>query len=370
MKVFCKKLLSVLLCLILLCPVIMTNAYTTDEVTEAASNLIISLEGNYSSVNPDDVGAVSLGKVSWHATRALNLLKTIINANPENAKSILSESLYNEILNSSNWDTRTLNSSEQAEITALLSTEESISAQDNLAYNDVRSYVVHGKSLGITDAKALVFFADLENHLGAVGAERVADSAIASVNRAENVTLDVIYNAAMSDSVAKNNATRRKTVYDYCKTLTFGEVSDAVEYKTGEYKITLSVSSYLTFRSGPSKSYSKITSIPNGTLVTVTEVSGDWGKITYNGTTGWICLLYAKAVEPNKTTATSSDVKGDVDLNGKVEASDARLILRYSAKLEEFSALQKNNGDVNNDGKITASDARTVLRVSAKLETL
>ena len=61
---------------------------------------------------------------------------------------------------------------------------------------------------------------------------------------------------------------------------------------------------------------------------------------------------------------------GDVTLSSGTNAADARLVLRYSAKLEnDFTDTQKRLADINNDGKINAADARLVLRMSAKLET-
>lgn len=61
---------------------------------------------------------------------------------------------------------------------------------------------------------------------------------------------------------------------------------------------------------------------------------------------------------------------GDIDSNGKITASDARMILRVSAKLDKIDDDKMNLADVNGDKKITASDARTVLRMSARLESL
>ena len=58
---------------------------------------------------------------------------------------------------------------------------------------------------------------------------------------------------------------------------------------------------------------------------------------------------------------------GDVDSNGQITASDARLILRYSAKLEKFTDTQILSSDINADGKVTASDARLLLRYVAGL---
>lgn len=59
---------------------------------------------------------------------------------------------------------------------------------------------------------------------------------------------------------------------------------------------------------------------------------------------------------------------GDADGNGVVNAADARLTLRVSAKLESLSDNAKNAADVDNDSRITAADARKILRVVAELE--
>ncbi len=63
---------------------------------------------------------------------------------------------------------------------------------------------------------------------------------------------------------------------------------------------------------------------------------------------------------------------GDVNVDGKITAADARLALRISAKLENYPAVDSvvfKNADVNGDGMITAADARIILRTSAGLVT-
>ena len=59
---------------------------------------------------------------------------------------------------------------------------------------------------------------------------------------------------------------------------------------------------------------------------------------------------------------------GDINNDGKISASDARLVLRAAAKLENFNSSQTDIADVNGDNKITASDARKILRVAAKID--
>lgn len=69
-------------------------------------------------------------------------------------------------------------------------------------------------------------------------------------------------------------------------------------------------------------------------------------------------------------TAFTFILMGDVDGSGKVDATDARLVLRAAAKLDTLDDVKSKAADVNGDGKIDATDARIVLRVSAKLETI
>ncbi len=61
-------------------------------------------------------------------------------------------------------------------------------------------------------------------------------------------------------------------------------------------------------------------------------------------------------------------LKGDINMDGRVTASDARSTLRASAKLDEITDKQALVADVNGDSKITAIDARTILRCAASLE--
>lgn len=61
-------------------------------------------------------------------------------------------------------------------------------------------------------------------------------------------------------------------------------------------------------------------------------------------------------------------VMGDVDRNGTVTAADARLTLRYAAKIEVFSENFPKSADIDRDGSATASDARKILRVAAGID--
>ena len=68
--------------------------------------------------------------------------------------------------------------------------------------------------------------------------------------------------------------------------------AEAATYKTGVYVIVEKQG--LNIRQKPNVSSQKLGAIPNNTKITVTSISGSWGKTEYNKKTGWVCLDYAK----------------------------------------------------------------------------
>lgn len=81
-----------------------------------------------------------------------------------------------------------------------------------------------------------------------------------------------------------------------------------------------------------------------------------------------ICMpAFAEDVSGNETTELSTKA-GDVDLNGRITAADARMILRISAKIETVDSYRMSLADYDCDDSITAQDARYALRESAGLD--
>jgi hypothetical protein len=58
---------------------------------------------------------------------------------------------------------------------------------------------------------------------------------------------------------------------------------------------------------------------------------------------------------------------GDVDQNGKIQAYDAALVLKWLVGLDTLDCQQLSNADVTNDGTVSATDARSILRYVAGL---
>ena len=61
-------------------------------------------------------------------------------------------------------------------------------------------------------------------------------------------------------------------------------------------------------------------------------------------------------------------IKGDANADSKINASDARTILRIAARLEQPDEITKEAADIDSDGKVTSAEARSVLRFAAKLQ--
>ncbi len=69
------------------------------------------------------------------------------------------------------------------------------------------------------------------------------------------------------------------------------EYDKTAKKSVGTYKNN-NINDCMNIRNGAGKNYTKIGSMPAGTSVYVSETNGNWGKCTYNGVTGWVCLDY------------------------------------------------------------------------------
>ena len=68
-------------------------------------------------------------------------------------------------------------------------------------------------------------------------------------------------------------------------------------------------------------------------------------------------------------TEEPSILLGDIDLDGKVETTDARFILRLSAGMEAVTEDVLALADMNSDGIVSVEDAVLALKAAAKVET-
>lgn len=219
------KIVSSLMAIILIItayPLTVSASPSFNQMVNAATEIIMSNEGNYTTVVKNDMGALSIGKICWHATNALNLLKDIVTMNPSQAVNILGASLYNEIVTSTYWESRIATQEEANAISVLLSTSESRYIQDKTAWKYVSDYINHGISLGITEPEALVFFADYENQNGMTGAKNFYNQTLSTYGK---VNLATLYECS-----SKN--WRRTKTYNYCVMLNWNSFEDTPSYET------------------------------------------------------------------------------------------------------------------------------------------
>jgi lysozyme family protein len=175
------------------------------KLVSVALPIIFSNEGNYGSVNKDDNGAVSIGKIQWHGNRALNLLKRIVKADRTEAISRLGQDLYYEIVRSNNWSRRIVSKTEAMDISYLLSTAKAKAIQDQQAVDDVTAYIKAGMKF-MKDGKALIYFADIYNQSPA--------AAVRIGKKVKKASLDTIHACALNDEVIHNYSARRYKVYN------------------------------------------------------------------------------------------------------------------------------------------------------------
>ncbi|MEE1066078.1 MAG: dockerin type I repeat-containing protein [Acutalibacteraceae bacterium] len=76
-----------------------------------------------------------------------------------------------------------------------------------------------------------------------------------------------------------------------------------------------------------------------------------------------LCALLVLGIILTSSFTVFAATAGDVNSDGKINSSDALLILQYSVGSNP-SGFNKNIADMNSDGKINASDALTVLQIA------
>lgn len=384
------------------------SAVSVDEMTKAAVQIISRSEGTYGTINPNDNGAVSIGMLQWHADRALQLMRSIANADTGSAQSILGSSFYNDVMNASNWNSRTFSSAESTAASNLLTTAAGKSKQDALAYSDVQGYISAGQNLGISNAGVLVYYAELYNR-GMGVAKRILNAA-AGGGSYSNVTLSKLHTTALANS-SSYYTDRLNNAYNTIVSLGWGDASvsgggdngsgggsvdtsDFSESYAGTYTVT---ASSLNVRSTPSTSGAKVGVLPNGAQVTVTSANGSWAAVSYNGISGYCSMDYLKqnaaqttapaettttTAETTTTTASQQDTEpaettpidmnrvdeayvslyGDVNCDGTIDILDAVLLQKYLNGSVQLNYTQLANSDCQKDSQLDITDVTVLMQ--------
>lgn len=164
-------------------------------------------------------------------------------------------------------------------------------------------------------------------------------------------------------------------------------------YKTGNYKVNVTSGVYLRRSIGTQST--ALCLVPFNSSLTIDLVSANWGRTSYNGNTGWICMEYitytdsvsttpavtttvttttskatttttaAKTTAKTTTSATTSLplIKGDVNRDGKFTKRDLILLNNYIADPETASFDERYVMDVNYDTLIDEKDSVYLLKI-------
>ncbi|MBP3905752.1 MAG: phage tail family protein [Peptostreptococcaceae bacterium] len=135
---------------------------------------------------------------------------------------------------------------------------------------------------------------------------------------------------------------------------------------TNNYKITANPS--LRLRSGRGTKYSTLTTIKKGTTVKITDIKSNWGKVTYNGKTGYVSMQYvqkvstAKSVAPivdenDSTTVTAEDRLGKVEVYG-FDENGAKLFKMAMSDTSEYYEYSEPEIQIGN--KVVLDDNKSV----------
>lgn len=183
-------------------------------LAEWVSSIIKEQEGDYGTVNHNDNGAVSLGKIQWHGNNARDLLKEIREADTASFDSIVAKHGATMDLNA-DWTNKIYSkgSSLDNATKEILESVAGKQVQDKKGLEYIDKYIEKGKSLGLTDPKALAYYADLVNQYGMY--HDGINKGIVPTAIKNGGTLDAIYNATINTFSQYRN--RRDSVYNKIK---------------------------------------------------------------------------------------------------------------------------------------------------------
>lgn len=344
----------------------------TGSLLEYTIEVISAEEGNYNSVNPTDV--LSIGLLQWRASRAYNLLVDIRNRNTKSFDSIMSETTIGTYIINGNgepFETLTpasISSAELGLLKNLLDTEESHEAQENLKRNDVNSYIEHGKGLGISDDKVLIYFSDCYNQ-SPKGIGRIGDR----INgQWSTLTLEELHNYALEDIYVKNGTNyglgvyskRRNLVYEKARAYNSSNGNTLGEYVENMVKYALFEATQDRFEGLPESDrgkenfnkYNKWFPSAQGSAwcacfvswcankAGLLHVSGQLGLVPKSvAVSQYLSFYQAENRFGDKSTYTPK--RGDIFINKSNGASHVGIVTGYDSSAKTFSTIEGNTSD-------------------------
>ena len=106
----------------------------------------------------------------------------------------------------------------------------------------------------------------------------------------------------------------------------------------------------LNVRNGRGTNHKVLTTMPKGTKVSVTEISGGWGKVTYNSKTGYCSMQYLKQINTSNTSYTHKTT-ANVKLRSTRSSSSKIILTIPKGKSITVSDIKSGWGKTTYNGK-------------------
>lgn len=145
------------------------GTYSGSTLAEIAAKIIFGNEGGYDTINWNDNGAISIGKIQWHANNARELLKSIREKNPEKFDGIFAKYGLNNFASEhlskdwSHYNTWTADSNVGKALKEVLGTDESKQVQDSQSIGKIQTYIDNIQGKGVQDPACIIYLADIAN---------------------------------------------------------------------------------------------------------------------------------------------------------------------------------------------------------------
>lgn len=276
------------------------------DMLSAAKDILSANEGSYTSVVKSDNGhGVSIGKLQWHENRAKDLLQRARKADRHTFDSVMTttaggRSVINK-MGWSSWDELVFSQGEADAVKNLFKEPSMQKVQDQLIDSDITGYLNKGKSFGLQNEKAIVYFADLYNQ-SPKRAGQIASTAVKNGG-----TLDAIHNAALAEPVMGKYKTRRNTTYDKLKNMTVSG-SAGTSGAEEQYSVADNSAYYEELKAGVSNGFLDLGEVSGtGSQMSIfrTDSASESHDSGMEGVGGGADVMGAGAVTVNRAQRTS-----------------------------------------------------------------
>lgn len=134
------------------------------------------------------------------------------------------------------------------------------------------------------------------------------------------------------------------------------ETTANVSYAAGSYKVDTN-GDPVNMRSGAGTSHNRVGSVPDKVTLRITQVNGNWGYTSYNGTNGWVCLDFmVYTVTMDSISISKQPTKTSYFVGDNFDSTGLEISANYSnGQKELIGSGYSVDCDLNSSGAKTAN---------------